>query len=137
MTTREGKALPFQSVLPTHAAGVQEGVVTPVVLYDQNGNAIGANEPLVYAALVTQAGVANPTAVVAKNNTGEVVTWARTDVGTYTATASGSIFTAGKTIILTGSDDVDTFRTSTEVLTITTSADDVLSGSSFKVEVYP
>lgn len=148
MTTREGKAIPFQAVLPTYAGGVQEGDVTPVVIYDQSGGTIGADEPLVYAALVTQASTAAPVATVAKNSTGTTITWARTNVGIYTATASVATFTADKTIMLTGSDNVSIVRTSTTVLTITTTADDgvsgipapadgVLSGTSIKVEIYP
>lgn len=148
MTIREGKAIPFQAVLPTYAAGVVEGDVTPIVIYDQSGGTIGADEPLVYAALVTQSSTSAPVATVVKNSTGTTITWARTNVGIYTATASVATFTANKTIMLTGSDNVNIVRTSSTVLTITTTADDgtsgvpaaadgVLSGTSIKVEVYP
>jgi hypothetical protein len=51
----------------------------------------------VYRALLTQAGTAAPTAVVLVNQIGAIV-WARTGVGTYTATLAGA-FLAGKTLI--------------------------------------
>jgi hypothetical protein len=149
MTTREGKAIPFQAVLPSYAAGVVEGDITPIVIYDQSGGTIGADEPLVYAALVTQATTAAPSAVVAKNSLGATVTWARTAEGVYTATASAAVFASGKTVVsVTNGNDtllpiMRSFRFSDTVVRLDTSiaatgaADDVLTNASVIITVYP
>lgn len=55
---------------------------------------------LVYAALLTQAGTIAPVAAVLQNTIGSI-TWARSGAGQYTATLTGSSFSAGNTFILT------------------------------------
>ena len=52
-----------------------------------------------YVALLTQSAANPPVATELKNDTGVVLTWARTGVGTYTLTAPSNIFTANKTIV--------------------------------------
>ena len=55
----------------------------------------------IYAALLTQTGVANPpVATILQNNTGATIAWTRTGGGTYTATANSNIFTANKTAVI-------------------------------------
>lgn len=57
----------------------------------------------VYTALLTQTSTNAPVATVLQNTTGSTLTWARTNVGEYTLTASspGSIFVVAKTVIIT------------------------------------
>lgn len=53
----------------------------------------------VYTALLNQTATNNPTAAVLENTTGGTIVWTRDSVGTYTATITGSIFTASKTFV--------------------------------------
>ena len=59
-------------------------------------NILGYN---VYTALLTQTGVNSPVATVLKNDIGATIAWTRTAFGEFTATASGAVFTAAKTIV--------------------------------------
>ncbi len=52
-----------------------------------------------YAALLTQSGGDAPVATVLRNDTGQVLTWARTGVGTYTLTSSVALFDNDKTAV--------------------------------------
>lgn len=54
-----------------------------------------------YAALLSQAGTAAPTAIVLENNLGGTVVWTRDSGGIYDATLSGA-FTANKTAVFFG-----------------------------------
>lgn len=66
-----------------------------------NGAAASGTNPVlakVYRALLTQIETGDPTATVLENTLGGTVTWARTSVGTYTATLSNA-FTANKTFV--------------------------------------
>ena len=100
-----------------------------------------------YVALLTQVGVASPTAKILQNTTGATLTWGRTSAGIFTLTSNAAIFTADKTIVFAnpGNDDGATgdpsiiwARTSTTVLTITASAgvNSVLTDGSFEVRIY-
>tara|TARA_R100001163_G_scaffold49934_1_gene37575 strand:+ start:624 stop:1079 length:456 start_codon:yes stop_codon:yes gene_type:complete len=95
-----------------------------------------------YAAIVSQASTSAPTATSLQNTTGATFTWARTGAGTYTLTASSSIFTNAKTVCFLnngGVSDTQTMqwvRTSDTVITITTSADDKITKGSFEVRIY-
>ena len=147
MTIREGKALQFQAVYAGYANGIQEGDITPILLFDQNEVPFGRLQPLTYVGIVTQTGVNNPIGTEVLNTTGATIAWARTGVGTYTITASSPVFTEDYTVAFTGSDNVNIVWTSATILTVSTTADDgvtgipapadaVLSGTSIKVEVY-
>ena len=52
-----------------------------------------------YTALLTQSGGDAPVATVLRNDTGQVLTWARTGVGTYTLTSSVALFDNDKTAV--------------------------------------
>lgn len=53
----------------------------------------------VYTALVTQSGSADPVVTVLDNTLGATITWARTNEGVYTGTASSAVFTENKTLL--------------------------------------
>lgn len=100
-----------------------------------------------YTALITQAGVATPTAKILQNTTGATLTWGRTSAGIFTLTSNAAIFTADKTIVFAncGNDSSSNAdpaiiwaRTSSTVLTITASAgiDSVLTDGAFEVRIY-
>ncbi len=55
-----------------------------------------------YVALITQAGVAAPTAVEIKNDTGATVAYAYLGQGAYSMTFSSAVLTANKTIAILG-----------------------------------
>lgn len=52
----------------------------------------------IYTALISQTGTAAPTAKILKNDLTGPIIWARTDVGTYTATLPNT-FTTDKTYV--------------------------------------
>jgi len=98
-----------------------------------------------YVALISQAGGADPTAIVLHNNTGVTFTWARTGGGIYTLTASGNIFTAGKTIVFNnngidiagGNTPPQWQRTSDTVITVLTGGiDTAIDNGAFEVRIY-
>ena len=105
--------------------------------------------PLVYAAIVSQSGSSAPANdFTVKNTTGKTFTWARTGSGTYTLTASGSVWNG--TAILLSSPNVGAFGydiehafTSSTVLTVYTRSfagslvDDCLAQAVIKIEIYP
>lgn len=97
--------------------------------------------PLTYAGVINQSSTGAPTLVVAAYNTlGATITFSYVSAGVYRATASGSVFTNGKTIvtICNGNDsDVGAARTSATVVEITASGDGAISLCSFKIEIYP
>lgn len=94
-----------------------------------------------YAAVINQTSTEAPTVVVAAYNTlGETITFSYVSAGVYRATASGSIFSNGKTLvtICNGNDsDVGAARTSATVIEITAASDGAISLCSFKIEIYP
>lgn len=148
MTTREGKAITFQAVLPTYAAGVQEGDITPVVLYDQNGNTIGGNAPLEYAAVFSQSSTSAPAVNVCTNTTGATLVWTRTGVGQYLVTASSGVFALLKTISVISNGDTSPGEVGASVTAPTsivvtsydstgTLADGVISDASILIKIYP
>ena len=101
-----------------------------------------------YVALLTQVGVAAPVDTIVKNNTGVTYTWARTAVGAYTITASGTIFDATKTLVFGNigkRTKQDYFRwevTSNVEIKVSTfdnagnPADDVFETGSFEIRIY-
>jgi len=104
--------------------------------------------PLVYAANISQSGSGAPTTPAAVNTTGTTITLARTGTGTYTATAGAAVFTANKTFVFLqnvfGSCIIEASVTSTTVIDFATrnsgtffGQDGLLSGNSFKIEIYP
>ncbi len=109
-----------------------------------------------YQALISQTGGSAPSATNLVSDFGAVTfTWARTNAGIYTVTASSAVFTSGKTAVLITdpSNALWAFRpvvTSTTVITITTSVlavlavvlgatntDGLLSGNLVEVRVFP
>jgi hypothetical protein len=97
----------------------------------------------VYTALITQAGVAAPTAKILQNTTGDTLTWARTGAGAYTVTSSTALFTADKTAVFLNVGDGEAnqmlmwTRTSTTVITLDTNGSDGrITGGSFEVRIY-
>ena len=68
----------------------------------------GGTSYLVYKALLSQTGTNAPVVEeeVLPNTLGVTITWTRTNVGEYKATASGAIFTANKTIFPPITDNV-------------------------------
>jgi hypothetical protein len=100
----------------------------------------------IYAALLTQTGVANPpVATILQNNTGATIAWTRTGVGTYTATANSNIFTANKTAVIINQGDEDSVASdknikwaspTTSTITIDAGADGVLTGGFIEIRVY-
>ena len=93
----------------------------------------------IYAGTISQSGTSAPTISEAVNTTGATFTPARTSSGVYTITCSTTLFGVGTTLcFFTNSDDtpIGAVRTSTTVITITTSADDILTICSFKIEIY-
>jgi hypothetical protein len=109
-----------------------------------------------YVALLTQTGAGNPTATVLENSLGGAVAWQRTGVGIYVGTFDGA-FTANKTALFVsnndapGADQLAQFslrRFDEDTLTLATLAaswsgteapfaDDLLSGTTVEVRVYP
>ena len=91
-----------------------------------------------YTFFISQAGTSAPTLSVLKNTLGQTVTAGRTSAGVYTLTASAAVFTNGKTIFFPEdwNNVVSVVVTSTTILTLTTTGDDVLSNSLFRVKVY-
>ena len=104
----------------------------------------------IYRALLSQAGTANPTAIVLNNSigkTGADIAWARTGVGVYTATLAAA-FTADKTFLRSRLWDPATgktltgVRTSANVITFTNAttagvASDVFTNVEVEIIVYP
>jgi hypothetical protein len=85
-----------------------------------------------YVALISQVGVADPTVVVLDNSVG-VITWARTGVGVYTGTSAG-LFTALKTSKEIQGEAI--VRTDANIITITASADGILTEHLVEIRVY-
>ena len=148
MTTREGKAETLQAVAADYAGGIRDGNVTPVVIYDQNENVLGASQPLRYVALVTQTGTNDPVATEVFNNTGATITWARTGVGAYTAVASPSVFVDSKTPVVASNGTEEAGFVSGEYSNEATVAfrswdatgslaDVIISNASIVIEIYP
>jgi len=97
----------------------------------------------VYTALVTQAGVAAPTATVLQNSITGTLTWARTGAGVYTLTSNGTAFTVNKTILFLNVGDGEAnqmlmwTRTSSSIITLNTNgADDRITAGAFELRVY-
>ena len=104
-----------------------------------------------YTALLTQASTNAPVATVLSNNLTATLTWARTDPGIYTLTASEATFTANKTIVFlntgsaspflitwnhgiaTGVPNDTVIRLNTYVPTSGSYVDNVITNGSFEV----
>jgi len=108
---------------------------------------VEAAHPLykVYTALLTQSGTDAPTATVLENNLGGTVVWTRDTYGLYTATLSGA-FTSGKTwftpqlgqdgFMISSGDALRFIRTSSDAMSLNTTADDYLNAFSIEIRVY-
>lgn len=116
---------------------------------------ISAQEPLVYAAILTQTGTDAPHVIVLENTLGGEVVWTREDVGVYMATLTDA-FTIGKTVFPLGSvqyisppfadnfigtsgtsyvdDDIVYYQTQNGDGSV---SDSILNGTLIKIEVYP
>lgn len=110
---------------------------------------------LEYIALLTQASTAAPVATVLKNTLGVTITWSRNSAGNYSGTSPSSLFASGKTALSHGSTITGTaysvlqfVRTDVENVTLTTlsvsavggtadPADDLLSATMVRIEIYP
>jgi hypothetical protein len=97
----------------------------------------------IYAALLTQSGVANPpVATILQNNTGATIAWTRTGTGAYTATANSNIFTANKTAVIinqgssTSTNNIKWANPTTSTVTIDTTADGTLVSGFIEIRVY-
>lgn len=97
----------------------------------------------IYAALLTQAGVANPpVATILQNNTGATVTWTRTSPGIYIATANSNIFTSNKTSVIinqgsgVSSNNCKWTSGATNTVTIDVGTDGVLTGGFIEIRIY-
>tara|TARA_R100001244_G_scaffold95731_1_gene71839 strand:+ start:75 stop:527 length:453 start_codon:yes stop_codon:yes gene_type:complete len=97
----------------------------------------------VYTALITQAGVAAPTATTLTHTITGTLTWARTGAGTYTLTSNGTAFTVNKTILFlnVGNGEANQMlmwtRTSSSVITLETNgADGRITAGAFELRVY-
>lgn len=153
------------TVQPAAAAGTYtltlpttDGAADEYLKTDGSGVLSWAN-PLpykVYSATITQTGTSAPVSVVMQNTLGITPTWARSGVGQYTLTATGTWVTAKTTLpnsstILAG-DDSDEYasthwvRTSADVLTLqivknTTDSiiemNNVTEGIFIEIRVYP
>lgn len=95
-----------------------------------------------YVALLTQSGVAVPTAVVLENTLGGTPTLGRPNIGEYTITLTGA-FTANKTVLFITPRDGETFGarwTDANTITIVTysglSSDNILNNTTFEIRVY-
>lgn len=62
---------------------------------------IASTTPLMYKAILTQAGVAAPTATVIYNTLGEVPILVRDDISEYAIESGNSVFVIGKTVVHT------------------------------------
>ena len=100
-----------------------------------------------YTALLTQTSTDAPVATVISSNLTGTFTWARTDVGVYTLTASAAIFTDSKTIVFLNPGSsvslVSAERTSDTVLTVKTfvpssgaAVDAAITNGAFEVRIY-
>ena len=100
-----------------------------------------------YVALLTQASTSAPVATVLSNNLTATLTWARTNPGVYTLTASAATFTANKTIVFlnagSGVTLISAERTSDTVLTVKTfvpgsgaATDNSITNGAFEVRIY-
>ncbi len=109
-----------------------------------------------YSALLTQSSTAAPSeGSVVNKFSGITFTWARSNTGIYTITASSAIFTANKTAVIMSAEGTqktlfDIVVTSTSVITLTTSTlafatpssilanntDGLLTNSLFEIRVY-
>ncbi len=100
----------------------------------------------IYMALLTQSGTDAPVATVLQNTLGGTVVWTRSLGGVYLATLAG-VFLAAKTWftpafgsdgVTMGSSDILKFvRTSDNVMTLTTTADDYLNGFPIQIIIFP
>jgi len=97
-----------------------------------------------YVALLTQASTSAPVATVLSNNLTATLTWARTNPGIYTLTASEATFTANKTIIFINAGSSQSIitgeKTSDTVLTVKTisggATDSAITNGAFEVRIY-
>jgi hypothetical protein len=92
-----------------------------------------------YVALLTQTGTNAPVAIELENTIGNIV-WARTSVGSYTATLTGA-FISSKTFVRINPSQVGgaaiALRGGDNFITITTaSTDGLLSLNPFEIRVY-
>lgn len=93
----------------------------------------------IYAGLIDQGGTSDPTINITVNTTGAIVSAARINPGSYQLTFSENILTVGLTLcFFTNSTDdvVGAARSGTNTIDIRTSADDILTLCSFKIEIY-
>lgn len=123
-------------------------IINPQPFVEAGG---GGASYLVYTALLNQSGTDAPVATVLENTLGETITWIYDDSGRYLATASGSIFTSGKTWpTCAGSNDGDpnngsisvSQRISDTVVKVITTvggslSDYLLNDTAFEIRVYP
>jgi hypothetical protein len=95
--------------------------------------------------LLTQAGNTAadiPIATIMQNTLGGTIAWTRTDIGAYTATIEGSLFTLNKTMVFinggsaTATANIEWASPTTTTITIDTTADSVLTGGSLEIRVY-
>lgn len=97
-----------------------------------------------YTALLTQSGTSDPTVKVLENGLSGSVVWTRNSAGLYYGTLTG-VFTADKTAVFTmkqtsgGASDVikGAQRASSDIISVMTNTDGVLTDTSIEIRVYP
>jgi len=96
-----------------------------------------------YVALISQTGTNAPIATQLANTTNKTFTFARVSNGSYSITASGSLFTSGKTIVfLNGgaaenNHDVAWLRVSDTIINLEThNSDDKFTNGSLEIRIY-
>lgn len=95
---------------------------------------------LVYAGLISQSSTSAPTIIETINTTGATFTPTRTGIGTYDLTCSTTLFGSGKVLCFFNNSTaaaVGAVRADTDTINIVTTADDILTLCSFKIEIYP
>ncbi len=99
---------------------------------------IGA--PLIYAGNMQQSGTSAPTINETVNTTGATFTPTRTGVGSYHLNCSTTLFGVNTVLCFFNNATaapVGASRADTDTIDIVTTADDILTLCSFKIEIYP
>jgi hypothetical protein len=85
----------LSATLNEYGSGTYTGTAAYSLSVDASGNVIETSAtPKVYIALVSQSSTGDPTVIVARNTTGETVTWNRVSDGTYNASITNGVFTS-------------------------------------------
>jgi hypothetical protein len=149
------------ATLSLYGAGTFTGTEARSLSVDGSGNVIETVVPKVYLATISQFGAGNaPTANVILNTTGETVTWNYVGVGRYNAIITNGLFAPAKTVVIATLGGYRTLppyngalvsvagiRTANNTVEIRSFGapsggtpqldDDVLTGATIRIEIYP